>query len=218
MRTPLSDSPAGNSIRIDSEFRGEKTQANRADYQLKEKDFVIIAPSMVTPCKKRSEILAATVALKNVIPDIKVIFAGYKDDNNNYTKQLFQFISDNAIKDNVIFTGMLNREQLRILYNLADAAVLAGSGQGSWLGGFEALATGTPIIVSPQLTCSELVKREKLGIVSDNLVESIKETYEHGKDDKKQAEQQKEYVRQYLTWDNFCKTMTECMRVKLEGV
>jgi len=203
---------------IDSEFWGEKIQANRADYQLKENDFVIIAPSMVTPCKKQSDILDAILALNQVIPDLKVIFAGYKDDNNDYTKQLFQFISDNSLKENVIFTGMIDREQLRTLYNLANIAVFAGSGQGSWLGGFEALATGTPIIVSPQLTCSELVKSEKLGIVNDNLVESLKEIYEHRKDFKKQAEQQKEYVQQYLTWDNFCKTMTECMRVKLEGV
>jgi 1,2-diacylglycerol 3-alpha-glucosyltransferase len=203
---------------IDSEFWGEKIKTNRADYQLKEKDFVIIAPSMVTPCKKQSEILDTLMTLQKVIPDIKVIFAGYKDDNNNYTKQLFQFISDNSLKENVMFTGMINREQLRNFYNLADAAVFAGSGQGSWLGGFEALATGTPIIVSPQLTCSELVKRENLGIVSDNLVESIKEIYNHREDYQKQARQQKEYVRQNLTWDNFCKTMTEYMRIKLENI
>jgi 1,2-diacylglycerol 3-alpha-glucosyltransferase len=173
---------------------------------------------MVTPCKKQSEILDTLMTLQKVIPDIKVIFAGYKDDNNNYTKQLFQFISDNSLKENVMFTGMINREQLRNFYNLADAAVFAGSGQGSWLGGFEALATGTPIIVSPQLTCSELVKRENLGIVSDNLVESIKEIYNHREDYQKQARQQKEYVRQNLTWDNFCKTMTEYMRIKLENI
>jgi len=203
---------------IDSDFWGEKVHADRADYQFKDSDFIVIAPSMVTPCKKQSDILDAILALRQVIPELKVIFAGYKDDNNDYTKQLYKFINDNSLIENVMFTGMINREQLRILYNLANAAIFAGRGQGSWLGGFEALATGTPIIVSPQLTCSELVNSEKLGIVSDNLFESIKELYEHQKDYKKQVEQQKEYVRQYLTWDNFCETMTECMRVKLEGV
>jgi len=46
---------------------------------------------MVTPCKKTIEILDAMMILKKVIPN-KVIFAGYKDDNNNYTKQLFSII------------------------------------------------------------------------------------------------------------------------------
>lgn len=202
---------------IDNEFWGARILAVREEYQFKQRDYIVIAPSMITPCKRQADILSAILMLKNIIPDLKVIFAGYKDDNN-YTKQLYEFVSDNFLKDNVVFTGMVNREQLRILYKLSNVAVFAGIGQGSWLGGFEALATGTPIIISPQLTCSELVESERLGIVSDNLIESIKEVYYHQVHYKKKVERQKEYVRQNLTWDNYCKMMTDYMRIKLEDV
>jgi glycosyltransferase involved in cell wall biosynthesis len=170
---------------------------------------------MVTPSKRQLEILQAVNALKKHIPSLKVIFAGYKSQTI-YSVLLDEYIWDNSLNDIVSFTGMISREQLRGLYSKASLAILSGSGQGSWLGGFESIATGTPVIISPNLTCSELVQSEQLGIVSDNYVESIKEVYLHQEHYRKQVKWQKEWVKRNLTWDNYCKSMMQYMEMKIE--
>jgi glycosyltransferase involved in cell wall biosynthesis len=177
--------------------------------------FTVIVPSMIAPSKRQMEILQAINTLEKHIPNLRVIFAGYKA-RTLYSFQLDKYIYDNSLRDIVSFTGMISREQLRELYRKSSVAVLSGSGQGSWLGGFESLATGTPIIISPKLTCSEIVQSERLGIVSDNYVDNVLEIYTHQEHYHKQVKWQKEWVKENLTWDNYCKSMAEYMRIKLE--
>jgi glycosyltransferase involved in cell wall biosynthesis len=179
-------------------------------------DFGVIVPSMITPSKRQMDVLVALNQLKIRIPNLKVIFAGYYDKDSAYALQLQEYIKDNALEERVLFTGMVNRETLRSLYKLTDVAIFSGRGQGSWLGGFEALSAGVPIIVSPMLSCSDLIENENLGIVSDNLVDNIKEGYYHQDHYKKNVKWQKEWVKQNLTWDNYCNEMLEYMKVKLE--
>ena len=177
--------------------------------------FTIVVSSMVTPSKRQMEILEDVNILKKHIPSLRVIFAGYKA-KTMYSFQLDKYVYDNNLRDVVSFTGMISREHLRELYSKASLTILSGSGQGSWLGGFEAIAAGTPIIVSPKLTCSELVQSERLGIVSDNYVDNVLEVYTHQEHYQKQVKWQKEWVRKNLTWDNYCSQMVDYMKVKLE--
>ena len=177
--------------------------------------FTIVVPSMVTPSKRQMEILEDVNILKKHIPSLRVIFAGYKA-KTMYSFQLDKYVYDNNLRDIVSFTGMIDRESLKELYSKASVAILSGSGQGSWLGGFEAIAAGTPIIVSPKLTCSELVQSERLGIVSDNYVDNVLEVYTHQEHYQKQVKWQKEWVKKNLTWDNYCSQMVDYMKVKLE--
>ena len=179
--------------------------------------FTIVVPSMVTPSKRQMEILEDVNILKKHIPSLRVIFAGYKA-KTMYSFQLDKYVYDNNLRDIVSFTGMIDRESLKELYSKASVAILSGSGQGSWLGGFEAIAAGTPIIVSPKLTCSELVQSERLGIVSDNYVDNVLEVYTHQEHYQKQVKWQKEWVKKNLTWDNYCSQMVDYMKVKLEYV
>ena len=178
-------------------------------------DFVLIVPSMISPSKRQLEILQAVNELKHHIPSLRVIFAGYRTQTD-YNYKLDEYIWENSLYKYVTFTGMVTREQLKELYSISSVAVLSGIGQGSWLGGFEALASGTPIIVSPKLTCSELVKSERLGLVSDNLADSIKEIYLHQEHYQHNVKWQKEWVKRNLTWDNYCQQMTEYMKIQIE--
>jgi glycosyltransferase involved in cell wall biosynthesis len=178
-------------------------------------DFVVIVPSMISPSKRQMKILQAVNGLKHHIPSLRVIFAGYRAQTS-YSSKLDEYIWGNSLNKQVAFTGMVTREKLKELYSISSVAILSGSGQGSWLGGFEALASGTPIIISPKLTCSELVESENLGMVSDDYVESIKEVYLHQEYYQKQVKWQKEWVKRNLTWDNYGESMLAYMRMKVE--
>ena len=66
---------------------------------------------------------------------------------------------------------------------------------------------GIPAIVSPKLSCSSLVAREKLGLVTDNITEEIIKIFNN----KPETQKQKDYVLQNLTWDKFCGEFTKLL-------
>ena len=186
---------------IDGEFFAV-TQNKKSDSV-----FTVLQPSMVSPSKNQLALLVALNELKDKILNIHVIFAGYMEQENSYTKLLQDFIKTHNLNRNVTFTGLVTREYLRELYSVADVAVFPGVGQGSWLGPFEAMAASVPVIVSPKLSCSSLIARERLGCVSDNITEEIIKVFNN----KPETQRQKEYVLQNLTWNKFCGEFTKLL-------
>jgi glycosyltransferase involved in cell wall biosynthesis len=161
-------------------------------------NFTIMQAAMVSPSKNQLNVLEAAKQLRSLIPNIHVVFAGYMESDNVYTHILQDYIKKHGL--NVTFTGLISREYLRELYYSTDVAVFPGRGQGSWLGPFEAIAASVPVIVSPKLSCSSLIARENLGIVTEDFVANIKRVY----DNKSETEKAKQYVLQNLTWNKFC--------------
>jgi len=181
---------------IDGEFFSQTVNAERND------KFTVIQPSMISPSKGQLEVLEVTKHL-----GVKVVFAGYFEPRHPYTAELFQ----RAAGLDAHFTGHINKEQLRELYYTAHVAVFPGKGQGSWLGPFEALATGTPIIVSPNLSCSTIIAEHDLGVVTTDLSSTFQEVIHNYPKYQQQALKGREFVLRNLTWNNFGARMLELM-------
>lgn len=172
---------------------------------LDSKTFKIICPSMISPSKNQLEVLQAIAGMKNV----QLILAGYYEENHPYTKLLRKFIAENNL--DVIWTGMLSRLELIRTCTNVGVAVFMGRGQGSWLGPFEQLSIGIPVIVSPNLTCSSLIKEAELGTVTNNLTETLLRMQLNYKSYKSQALRSQQWVKQNLTWNNFCQRFEELL-------
>jgi len=181
---------------IDGKFFSQQVDAEKSS------KFCIIQPSMISPSKGQLEVLDAVRSL-----DARVIFAGYYEPRHPYTLKLFL---DSRGRD-ITFTGHINKEGLRELYNTAHVAVFPGKGQGSWLGPFEALASGCPIIVSPNLSCSALIKQHQLGIVTFDIGSAFREIQCNYPKYQQQALRGRELVLDKLTWSNFGARMLELM-------
>ncbi len=161
--------------------------------------FHIIQPSMISPSKNQLAVLEAAERL-----GLGVVLAGYREEGNSYTFELDRFIAINSV--DAWFTGHVSKDRLRALYYKASVAVFAGRGQGSWLGPFEALAAGTPIIISPNLSCSDLIRENDLGIVTDediDLTTALQEIQQNYSKYQQQALRGREFVLKNLTWDKF---------------
>lgn len=165
--------------------------------------FSVIHPAMISPSKGQLEVLEAIKGL-----DVRVVFAGYYEPQHPYTAKLIQC----ATGLDTHFVGHINKEALRNLYHTAHVAVFPGKGQGSWLGPFEALATGTPVIVSPNLSCSTLISENNLGIVTNDLCEAFREVIRNYSEYRVQALRGREFVLNNLTWDKFGARMVELMK------
>lgn len=126
----------------------------------KYKDYLtILQVGMISTSKNQLETLQALKLLKKEYKNVKVLFSGFYSENDSYYQFLQDYVIRNELKNNVVFLGHVNREKLRVLYHLADIAVLPGKGQGSWLSPLEALASGKPVIVSDKLPCSDLIRK-----------------------------------------------------------
>jgi len=104
----------------------------------------------------------------------------------------------------IIFTGPLNRGEIRDLYHACDVFLHPIKPQGGWLAPFEALCAKKPIVVSPEMSASEIIKREKIGIVTDNYPEAIIEIYRNMNKYFEIGERGGEWVKTNLSWDVFC--------------
>jgi len=168
--------------------------------------FRVVCPSMVSPSKNQLGILEAVSELE--FP-IEVVISGYREPEHPYT----QLVDEYAVRHglNVRYVGLTSRANLRRLYASCHAAVFSGRGQGSWLGPFEQLAAGTPVVVSPRLSCSDLIAEQGIGTVTDDVAGalcSIRANYAHYQE---QALKGQEFVLKELTWSRFGDRMEEVM-------
>lgn len=170
-----------------------------------EKKFVLIQVGMLTPQKNQLDTLEAVKKLANKIPSIKIIFAGA--GGTDYEKVLWQYIKKNNLAKQVIFTGQVNQEMIRNLYAISHLAVFPVKTQGGWLSPFEALSAGVPVIVYPEMGAAAVIKKNKLGMVSDNLEQTIISGYNNYKKIKKDIPKIQLWIKKNLTWEHFTEKM-----------
>ncbi len=164
--------------------------------------FVILHVGMLTPFKNQLASLKTVKEVKNKIPNLILILAGYWF--KEYKLELEKYIKENSLKNVVVFTGHIDRKDLRDFYYACDVLIHPIKPQGGWLSPFEALCARKPIVVSPEMTASNIIMREKIGIVTDRFAEALMEIYEYPDKYYKIATRGEEWVRKNLSWDNFC--------------
>lgn len=180
-----------------------------------DKSFDILCPSMISPSKCQLDVLKAVRLLQKTLPNIRLFLAGYKDNTHTYFSDLLDYADLYHI--NLSYLGNLSREELGQVSSSCHAAVFAGRGQGSWLGPFEHLTVGTPILVSDRLTCANTIHEQSLGTVYNNLANALTTLYSNYTVLKNQALSSKEYVLKYMSWDHYCENIERIMIARCKG-
>jgi glycosyltransferase involved in cell wall biosynthesis len=87
----------------------------------------------------------------------KLVLAGrvYK---KGYDAELYSYLAESICRADVIFTGPLSTDDLALLYNCARVLVFPSLHEGFGLVPLEAMACGLPVIASPVLAISEVVR------------------------------------------------------------
>jgi glycosyltransferase involved in cell wall biosynthesis len=190
---------------IDCEFflTGDK---ERAFEELGLQDnFVVLQVGMITPYKNQLESVKTLKRLKSTIPNVKLVLAGWAD--SEYAIMLGDYIKNEGLEEDVIFTGHVNREQVRDLYHACDVLLHPIKSQGGWLSPFEALCAERPVVVSPQMTASDIIRRERIGVVTEDYTSAIVDISRNVAKHHAMAKKGKEWVKDNLSWDRFCQQM-----------
>lgn len=160
--------------------------AKRECLGLCDKDFVIIFSGRLTEEKGILQLIQA-IKQTQVIPNLKLVIIGAstygKDEQPTpYIKQLMA--ESEPIKNNVVFTGFVNYDQVLSFLKMADIAVIPSMWEEPFgLTVVEAMAAGLPLITTrsggiPEICegVATIVERDN---IVDNLAAAIIDLYQH---------------------------------------
>lgn len=200
---------------IDYEFfsKGDRKRALE-EFNLFD-NFIILQVGMLTPFKNQIESIKTIEKLRDKIPNIKLVLAGL--GMKGYMMMLKKYAKERDLEQNVIFTGHLSRESVRDLYHACDILLHPIKPQGGWLAPFEALCAKKPIVVSTEMTASDIIQREKIGTVTDYFAETIRDIHNNPDKYYEIAERGQAWVRGNLSWDKFCEKMVNLFYKAMEG-
>jgi len=187
-------------------FAGGNKQSVVDKYHLDDR-FVLLHVGVFNPFKNQ---IASVRTLEQILPDepsAVLVLAG--QGGTSYENEVRGYVNQHLLEDHVIFTGHITREELRNLYHAAQLVLFPVRSQGSWLSPFEALCAGTPVVVSPDITSSSIISNEKIGTVTTDYLGSVRAITRNYTYFEKQAQRGKQWVKENLKWDTFCKKMLE---------
>ncbi|PLX21809.1 hypothetical protein C0584_01755 [Candidatus Parcubacteria bacterium] len=134
-------------------------------YNLTEKKY-LLCTSRINRIKGQEYLVKAIKYLKD--DNLKIVFvgssnlfSGSKEDLGKYGQEIKQIVRQNKLEKRVIFTGMLNFEEMRKIYSGALLTVVPSI----WLETFgyvtiESMACETPVIVTKNCGSAECVDKE----------------------------------------------------------
>jgi glycosyltransferase involved in cell wall biosynthesis len=114
--------------------------------------------------KKGLDLLVEAFAEVNkLFPEVVLVIAG--PDNDGYGKEVKKQLIRKGILTNVLFTGMLSGDVKLSAYQNAELFVLPSYSENFGMSVVEAMACGTPVVISDQVGIAREIKHRQAGIV-----------------------------------------------------
>ncbi|MDF2926672.1 MAG: hypothetical protein K0R57_5586 [Paenibacillaceae bacterium] len=162
--------------------------------------------------KKGLDILVkAFSAVKKEHPDTMLVITG--PDNENYGVQVKQWIGEEGLQDDVLFTGMLTGEDKLAVLNDADLFVLPSYSENFGIAVIEALACGVPVVISDKVNIWREVAEYPAGRVApcdpDAFSRQIGELLSDQPAAKQLGENGVQLVRDYYQWSHVGKVLED---------
>ena len=79
--------------------------------------------------------------------------------------------------------------------------------QGGWLAPFEAVSALKPVIVSPEMSAADMVRKHNLGIVTEDYEQYVMDIYDNRQIEETNPRAAREWVSANLSWERFCEQM-----------
>jgi 1,2-diacylglycerol 3-alpha-glucosyltransferase len=120
----------------------EDQQKIRLDLQISQEDRIIAYVGRIAEEKNISEILTLLPDVIKKYKKVKLLIVGGGPYLNNLKEQ----VKNQNLEENVIFTGMINSEEVYKYYKMAEVFVNASTSETQGLTYIEALSTGCPVV------------------------------------------------------------------------
>jgi len=170
-------------------------------YGIEDTDFVILHSGWWNQFKGHLDTIQAFNKAKKIIPSAKLILLGY--NLTPYSQVVWKSIQLSPYNNDIIVTGMLDRNLVRDFYARADILVHPIRKQGGFISVYEALCQAKNIIVTKELPDISFVKKNNLCLIGDIFIQLL-EYYNGNRNPNYKG---RDFVRNNLTWNNYGKGM-----------
>lgn len=189
-----------NGIDIDAYKKLPEKGVFRKRYNLSDKKIVLYL-GKITP-RKGVDILVKAIAGTSD-SDLVLVVAG---NDMGFKSKVDKLIKELGIEDRVIFTGLLVNEEKLSAYVDADVLVYPSTLEIFGLVPFEAIMCGTPVIVTDDCGCGEIIGKIGAGyIVKYGDVEGLKTNIIEVLKNKEEAQEKvrkgRVFIKQNLNWE-----------------
>lgn len=172
----------------------------RKKYGLENKK-VILYLGKITPRKGVDFLVRAFSLLQG--DDTILVIAG---NDMGFRKKIEELIVEKKVGSRILFTGLITGEDKTAAYQDADVLVYPAIHEIFGLVPFEAIMCGTPVIVTDDCGCGEIIREEGIGVTVrygdvEGLAEKIKEALKNRDAGIKQVKLGREFITGNLSWE-----------------
>lgn len=198
-----------NGIDIDLFKNLPKPNQFKKKYHIREKHIILFL-GRIHKIKGIDFLVKSFSKLAKEVDDAILVITGPDD---GYRRKAEILAENLGLYDKVKFTGRIDGRDKLSAYVDADVLVYPSIFEIFGLVLFEAIMCGTPVIVTEDCGCAELIKEAKAGhLVHYGDVEELKgkmlEALGHSEDCKRMVESGQKHIMKNLGWDNIAKQMT----------
>ncbi len=129
------------------EYKGQKINP-KAKYDIKDSEFVYLVLGRICNVKGQDIALRAFKQVASEIPNSKLVFVGRFDYEPEFYDEMQKFIRKNNLMDRVIFTGMIERDEVLGWLRYSDIHVIPVRFMNSGAVVVESWISDTPVIQS----------------------------------------------------------------------
>ncbi len=190
----------------------DSQQSLRQQFGFKADDFVIGAIGRLDPIKNLPLLINAIAEVKTVNKNIKGLIVGDGPERG----RLQELVANRNLTDDVIFTGY--RKDATELLQTIDLFSLCSFSEGTSMALLEAMATGTPVIVTNVGGNPELITKHANGwvIQSDNLAEMTEAIFDITQNSHKRKLFSQEGRNRFITYFTFDIMVEKYKKIYLE--
>jgi hypothetical protein len=139
----------------------------RADFGLKDDDYVFINIGSVSSVKAQHVLLTAMRELKAQHPSFKLLIIGGIHDEE-LANELSGRVRDEGLGEIVRFLGHQTRDRVAALLRMSNCFVLPSVHEGWSISLMEAMSVGLPVIVTDTGSAQDIVASSRIGIIIPN--------------------------------------------------
>lgn len=174
--------------------------------------FTVLSVGILYPHRRLEDNIFAIYNLRKEGYNVRLKHIGLSDRSPSYAKQIYELVSELGLSKFIDFLGQVPEEELIKNYSEADAFVFPNYPQTWGLAVFEAMACGTPVIVSTGAGASEVLTNQENALLvppkrPDLIGAKIRLLLDDEKLWKKLSVNGREFTEEVIRWDIYGEKM-----------
>ena len=176
----------------------------------------LLSNAIIFPHRRLEDIVEALRILKGEGLDFRWRHIGTWERHPDYKEMIDRKIRKAGISGDIEFWGSVSEEELVRLYRCADAFLFPNTPQTWGLVVFEAMACGTPVVVSRGAGASEVISDGETGLLVDpfspgQIAHAVRSIADSPGLWRKLSEQGRDFVEKNITWEIYARRMRDGM-------